>query len=72
MPYDSGNSNRGSVTISKCGMGREIGGRFRREGTWVYLWWILVDVCQKIMKFCKAVILQLKCLKKSKLKNVSE
>ena len=44
MPYDSGNSNRGSVTILKCGMGRETGARFRREGTWVYLRWILVDV----------------------------
>ena len=25
-------------------MGREMGGRPRREGTWVYLWLILVDV----------------------------
>jgi len=25
-------------------MGREMGGGFGREGTWVYLWLILVDV----------------------------
>jgi len=25
-------------------MGREIGGRLRREGIWVHLWLILVDV----------------------------
>ena len=31
-----------------------------REVTWVYLWLILVDVWQKITKFCKAIILQLK------------
>ena len=35
-------------------------GRFGREGTWVYLWLIFVDVQQKTRKFCKAVILQLK------------
>ena len=48
----------------KGGMGREIGGRSRREGTWVYLWLILVDVWQKTTKFCKAIILQLKFFKK--------
>ena len=44
--YDSGNSNRGSVTgwDVKGGMRREIGGRFTREGTWVYLWLIPVDM----------------------------
>ena len=26
------------------GMGREMGGRFRREGIWVYLWLILTHV----------------------------
>ena len=34
-------------------MGREIGGRFGREGIWVYLWVILVDVFQKTPKFPK-------------------
>ena len=46
-------------------MGRKMGGRSRREGTWVYLWLILVDVCQKTTKFCKAIILQLKKKKKT-------
>ena len=40
-------------------MGQETGGRFKREGIYVYLWLIHVEVWQKT-KFCKAVILQLK------------
>ena len=44
------------------GMGREMGGRFRREGIYVYLWLIYVEVLQKATKFCKAMILQLKKL----------
>ena len=43
--YDSGNSNRGSVSTWKGRMGREIGGRFIREGIYVYLWLIHVDFC---------------------------
>ena len=42
------------------GMGREMEGRSGSEGTWVYLWLILVGVWQKTTKFCKAIILQLK------------
>ena len=41
-------------------MGREVGGKFRSEGTHVYLWSIHVDVWQKPAQFCKATILQLK------------
>ena len=41
-------------------MGREAGGRFKREETYVNLWLIHVDVLQKPTKFCKAIILQLK------------
>ena len=44
----------------KGGVGREMGGRFGREGTWVCLWLILADVRQKTTTFCKAIILQLK------------
>ena len=40
--------------------GREMGGRFKMEGTYVYLWLIHVDVWQKSTQFCKAIILQLK------------
>ena len=35
--YDSGNSNQGSVTIYRGGIGREVGGKFKWDGTWVYL-----------------------------------
>ena len=41
-----------------------MGGRFKREGTYVYLWLIDVDVWQKPTQYCKAIILQLKMLKK--------
>ena len=42
--YVSGNSNRGSVSTLRGGMGRVIGGRFIREGIYVYLWLIHVEV----------------------------
>ena len=45
-------------------MGREMGGRFKREGAYVYLWLIHVDIWQKTTKLCKAIILQLKKNKK--------
>ena len=38
-------------------------GRFKREGTYVYLWPIHVDVWQKPMKYCKAIMLQLRISK---------
>ena len=38
----------------------EIGERFKREGTYVYLRLIHVDVRQKLIQYCKAIILQLK------------
>ena len=34
-----------------------MGGRFKREGIYVYLWLIHVEVQQKTTKFCKAIIL---------------
>ena len=40
-------------------MGQEIGGKFRREEMYVYLWLIHVEVWKKT-KFCKASILQKK------------
>ena len=39
---------------------KEVGGGFKREGIWVYLWLIQADVWQKSTQFCKAVTLQLK------------
>ena len=48
-------------------MGREMGGRFRTEGLYVYLWLIHAEVWEKTTIFCKAIILQLKSkLKKKK------
>jgi len=41
-------------------LGRERGGKFKREGTYVYLWLIHVDGWQKPTQYCKAIILQLK------------
>ena len=35
--YDSGNSNWVSVTTYRGGMGWEVGGRFKRDGTYVSL-----------------------------------
>ena len=42
--YVSGNSNRGSVSTERDGVGREMGGRVKREGIYVYLWLIHVEV----------------------------
>ena len=36
-------------------MRREIGERFKREGTYVYLWLIHVNVWQKPTQYCKAI-----------------
>jgi len=47
--YSSGN---------KQGLCINLGGRFKREGIYVYLWLIHVEVWQKTKKFYKAIILQ--------------
>ena len=44
----------------------EVGGRFKREGTYVYLWLIHVGVWQKPTQYFKAIILQLKINLKKK------
>ena len=41
-------------------MGWEEGGRFKRQGTDVYLWPMHADVRQKPTPHCEAVFLQLK------------
>ena len=43
-------------------MGWEVGRRFRKEGTYAYLWPIHVDVWQKPTQYCKTIILQLKII----------
>ena len=42
--YASGNLNSGSVSAWMGGMRREMGGRFKREGIYVYLWLIHDEV----------------------------
>ena len=37
--------------------GWEVGGRFKREGTYVYLWLIHADVWQKSSQYYKEIIL---------------
>ena len=48
----------------------EVGGRFKREGTYVCLWLTHVDVWQKPEQYCEAVIIQLKFKKILKKRNV--
>ena len=50
-------------------MGLEVGGRFEREGTYVYLWLICVNVWRKATQFCKEIVLQLKNKFKQRQKN---
>jgi len=47
-----------------------VGGSFKREETYVYLWLIHVDVLQKPTQYCKAIILQLKINKILKIKSI--
>ena len=47
-----------------------MGGRFKKETTYVYLWLIHVDIWQKPTQYCKAIIFQLKINKYTKKKTV--
>ena len=62
------NSNRDSVSTWRGGMGREMGGSFKREGTYVYLWLILWGFDRKQQNSVK----QLSFNKKNKLKKKQE
>ena len=42
------------------GVEREVRGKFKKEGTYIYPWLIHVDVLQKPTQCCKAIIIQLK------------
>ena len=44
LPYGSGNSNRVSILTERGGMGRKVGGSFKREGIYVYLWLIHAEI----------------------------
>ena len=39
-------------------MGWEMGGGYKREGIYVYLWLICVDVWQRPTQYCRAIVLQ--------------
>ena len=41
-----------------------MGGKFKRERTYVYLWLIHVAVWQKPKQYCKAITLQVKMISK--------
>ena len=56
------------MTTSRGGMGWEVGGRFKRGETVVYLWLIHGDVWQKPTQYCKTVMLQVKIKKLEKKK----
>ena len=62
FPYDARSAN--SVLWQPSGVGREVGGRSKTEGTYVHLWLIHVDSWQKPTQYFEAIILQLK-IKKS-------
>ena len=51
---------RCSVETLWGGMVWEVGGRFKREGTQVYIWLIHVDIWKRPTQYCKLIILQLK------------
>ena len=57
--YDLGSLNPVlSDSLGGDGMGWEVGERFRKEGTHVYLWLIHVDVWQKPTQYCQVTIVQ--------------
>ena len=59
-----------SISVKYSIYRQEVGGRFKRKGTYVYLWLIHVDVWQKPTEYCKEIILQLKInLKNSTYRN---
>ena len=60
MLYDAGSPSLVLCDNLDGSGGWEVGGRFKREGTYVYLWLIDVDIWQKPTEYCKAIILQLK------------
>ena len=67
--YEAESSNSVLYDNLEDGLGWEVGGKFKKEGTYVYLWLIHVDVWQKPKQYCKAIILQLKLKKKQRKKD---
>ena len=59
MLYDSG-SSLNLVLCDNLEGWNGVGGRFKREETYVYLWLIDADVWQKPTQYCRAINLQSK------------
>jgi len=47
-------------------MGREWGGRYKREETYIYLWLIHVDIWQKPSQYCNYLLIKNKNFKNDK------
>ena len=60
MLYDAGNSKLVLCDNIKGWDGMGSGRSLKREGTYIYLWLIHVDIWQKPTQYCKTIILQLK------------
>ena len=60
--YDAGTSN--PVLCDNLEGSDGVGGKFKKEGTYIHLWLIHVDVWQKPTQYCKVIILQLKIQKR--------
>ena len=54
--YDRGTQSWCFVTTYRGGTGKEKGGRFKREGTYVYLWPAHISVWQKPSQYCKIIL----------------
>ena len=50
--YEAGNPKPELCDNLEGWDGEEVGGRFKREGTYVYLWLIHVDIWQKPTQYC--------------------
>ena len=68
MLYDSEKSNL--VLCDNIEEWDGVEGRFKREGTYAYLWLIHIDIWQKPSQYCEVIILQLK-IKYLKIKMVA-
>ena len=62
---------RTNPELGGAGKGREMGGSFKREGTYVHLRLIHDDAWQKMTKLCKAIVFQLKNTKTRRLKYIT-
>ena len=52
MLYDAESPKPVPFDHLEGGVGREVGGRFRKRGTYLYLWLIHVDAWQKTSQYC--------------------